>query len=101
MHGSRNDARKFFQKKLMSEGFKSKASFCKDQNGNMVTDIKSSLELWRSHFNATLHGDDTNNPEMSVCPSAKLLYTHERLKIIEFGFFRSFPTTYVGKINII
>ena len=46
--------------KRMSEGFKSKASFCKDQDGNMVTDIKSSLELWRAHFNATLNGDDTN-----------------------------------------
>ena len=43
--------------------YKSKASFCKDQDGNMVTDIKSSLELWRAHFNATLNGDDTNNPE--------------------------------------
>ena len=27
----------------------------------MLTDIKSSLELWRAHFNATLNGDDTNN----------------------------------------
>ena len=36
LHGSRNDAWKFFQKiKSMSEGFKSKASFCKDQDGNM------------------------------------------------------------------
>ena len=64
MHGSRNDARKFFQMiKRMSEGFKSKPSFCKDQDGNMVADIESSLELWRTHFNATLNGDDTNNPE--------------------------------------
>ena len=44
MHGSRNDARKFFQKvKCMSEGFKSKPSLCKVQDGNMLTDIKSSL----------------------------------------------------------
>ena len=58
MHGSRNDARKFFQTiKRMSE-----ASFCKNQDGNMMTDIRSSLELWRAHFNATLNGDDTNNP---------------------------------------
>ena len=48
--------------KRMSEDFKSKASFCKDQDGNMATDIKSSLELWRAYFNATLNGDDTNNP---------------------------------------
>ena len=62
MHVSRNDARQFFQKiKRMSEGFKSKASFCKDQDGNIVTGIKRSLELWRAHFNATLNGDDTNN----------------------------------------
>ena len=67
MHGSRNDARKFFQIiKRMSEGFKFKASFCKDQDGNMVTDIKSSLELWRAHFNATLNGDDTNNPANEI-----------------------------------
>ena len=46
MHGSRNDARKLFQKiKRMSEVFKSKSSFCKDQDGNLVTDIKSSLDL--------------------------------------------------------
>ena len=62
MYGSWNAARKFFQKiKRMSEGFKSKASFCKDQDANMLTDVKNSLELWRTHFNATLNGDDTNN----------------------------------------
>ena len=60
MHGSR----KFFQKiKRMSEGFKSKASFCKYQDGNLVADIKNSLDLLRQHFNAILNGDDTNNPE--------------------------------------
>ena len=41
---------------------KSKASFCKYQDGNVVTDIKSTLELWRAHLNAILNGDDTNNP---------------------------------------
>ena len=55
MHGSRNAARKFFQKiKPISEGFQSKASFCKHQGGNMVTDIKSSLEVWRVHFNSIM-----------------------------------------------
>ena len=63
MHGSSNDAWKFFQKlKRMSEGFKSEASFCKDQEGNMVTAIKSSLDLGRAHFNAILNGADMNNP---------------------------------------
>ena len=50
----------------MSEGFNSKASFCKDQYGNMVTDIKSPLKLWRAHFNATLNGDDANNPANEI-----------------------------------
>ena len=54
MHGSRNDAWKFFQKiKRMSEGFKSKTSFCKNQDGNVVTDIKSSQELWRAQPHLT------------------------------------------------
>ena len=64
MHASRNDAQKFFQKfKRMSEGFKTATSLCKDQDGNLMTDIKISLELWREHFNAILNGDDTNNSE--------------------------------------
>ena len=45
----------------MSEGFKSNASFCKYQDGNMVTVIKSSLDLWWAHFNAIYNGVDTNN----------------------------------------
>ena len=62
MHGSRNEARKFFQKiKRMTEGFKTGASFCKDQEGNLVTDVKSSLSLWRAHFNNILNGDDADN----------------------------------------
>ena len=59
MHGSRNDARKVFQKiKRMSEGFKIGATFCKDQD---LTDIKRSLDLWRAHFNAILNGADTSD----------------------------------------
>ena len=58
MHGSKNDTWKFFQKIKRKSG----ASFCKDQDGNMVTNIKSSLELWRAHFNSILNGDDTDNP---------------------------------------
>ena len=51
MHASGNDARKFFQKiKGTSEGFKTGVSFCKDQDGSLVTDIKSSLELWPADF---------------------------------------------------
>ena len=32
-----------------------------NQDGNLVTDIKCSLDLWRAHFNAILNGGDTNN----------------------------------------
>ena len=39
----------------------SSATFCKDQDGNLVTDIKSTLDPCRAHFNAILYGDDTNN----------------------------------------
>ena len=46
MQDSRNDVRQFFQKiKRTCEGFKTGASLCKDQDGNLVTDIKSSLDL--------------------------------------------------------
>ena len=41
----------------MSEGFKTGDSFCKNQDGKLVTDIKCSLD----HFNAILNADDTNN----------------------------------------
>ena len=50
----------------LSVYLKAGASFCKDQDGNMVTDIKSSLDLWRTHFNAILNGDDTNNSANEV-----------------------------------
>ena len=56
----------------MAEGFKSKASFCKDQDGNMVTDIRSSLEIWRAHFNATVNGDDTNNAANEMIRPSRL-----------------------------
>ena len=62
MHDSRNDARKFLQKiKRMSEGCRTGASFCKHQDGNLVTDIKCSVDLWRAYFNVMLKVDDTNN----------------------------------------
>ena len=50
MHVRRNDARKFFLKiKRMSEGFKTGASFSNYHDGK-VTDIKSSLDLWRAPY---------------------------------------------------
>ena len=62
MHCSTNDARQFFQKiKHMSKGFKTEASFCKDQDLTLVTYINSLLELWLAHLNEILNGDYTNN----------------------------------------
>ena len=45
----------------MFEVFKTGASFCTDQDGNLVTDIKSLLDLWWAHFNSILNGYGTNN----------------------------------------
>ena len=45
----------------MSEGFTIGASVCKDQDGNMLIDIKSLVDLWRAHFNAILNGADTSD----------------------------------------
>ena len=39
MHRCTNDARKFYQKvKRLTEGYKQRATSCKDENGNLVTD---------------------------------------------------------------
>ena len=46
MHRCRNDARKFYQKaKCLTEGIKLGASSCKDENGNLVTDLQGILRL--------------------------------------------------------
>jgi hypothetical protein len=62
MHGSRNEARKFYQKvKRMAHGSKTGAPSCRDKDGNLVTDVNSKLEIWRAHFCEVLNGDDQNN----------------------------------------
>lgn len=63
MSRSSNNARKFFQKvKRQTEGLKTGAFACKDENGDLVTDIDRMLGLWREHFSGLLNGDD-DNPE--------------------------------------
>ena len=63
MHGDRNEVRKFFEKiRRQTEGFKTGTTSCRDENGNLVTDIQGILGLWREHFSTLLNGDDENNP---------------------------------------
>ncbi|XP_051858036.1 uncharacterized protein LOC127565056 [Drosophila albomicans] len=59
----RNDARKFYQQvNRLTHGFKTGASNCRDENGNLVTDTQCTLRLWRAHFSKLLAGDDGTNP---------------------------------------
>ncbi|XP_060665808.1 uncharacterized protein LOC132798106, partial [Drosophila nasuta] len=45
-----------------TNGFKTGASNCRDENGNLVTDTQCTLRLWRAHFSQLLAGDDGTNP---------------------------------------
>lgn len=59
MSRDRNDTRKFFEKiKQMSGGSKTRASHCKDESGNLVTDKQESLKIWRDHFSRLLNDDN-------------------------------------------
>ena len=61
IHNSRNKTRKFYKKiKRLLEGFETGASFCKEKDGNLVTDVKSTLNIWRVYFDQLLNGDDGN-----------------------------------------
>ena len=60
---NRNDTRKFFQNvKRQTEGFKPRVSFCRDPDGNLVTDTNEVLQVWKNHFFGLLTGHDSNNP---------------------------------------
>ena len=62
MHRCRNDNSKFNQKlKRLTEAYRSGASSCKDENGNLVTDPQGVLRLWRKHFSTLLQDDDDTN----------------------------------------
>jgi len=76
MHGNRNGVQNFFEKvKRMTQGFKTGASFCKDRNGNLVTDVKSSLDIWRAHFDKVLNGEDSSNTAIEmISPSGPIAY---------------------------
>ncbi|XP_054745770.1 uncharacterized protein LOC129250151 [Anastrepha obliqua] len=58
MLANRNNARKFYQKvRRLTEGFKTGAFSYKNKDGDLVTDIQSSLKLWREHFSNFLKSD--------------------------------------------
>ncbi|XP_054082617.1 uncharacterized protein LOC128920129 [Zeugodacus cucurbitae] len=79
----RRNARKFYEKmKRINESFKTGASSCRDQVGNMVTDVQGILGLWREHFSYLLNGSESQemaNPipqtmtmeQMFHCPTMK------------------------------
>ncbi|XP_062137632.1 uncharacterized protein LOC133846936 [Drosophila sulfurigaster albostrigata] len=48
--------------KRLTQGFKTGASNCRDENGNLVTDTQCTLRLWRAHFSKLLAEDDGTNP---------------------------------------
>ena len=64
---TRNTERHLVQK---TGGLKTGAAACRDQQGNLVTDIQGMLlGLWRKHFDGLLNGDTNTNkvePEISI-----------------------------------
>ena len=64
----------------MAQGFKTGPSFCKDEEGNLVMDEKSTLEIWKSHFNKALNaGDEVQNPAGEVMYSLSIPRANEEL----------------------
>ncbi|XP_067648054.1 uncharacterized protein, partial [Eurosta solidaginis] len=56
---TRNNARKFYQKiRRQTEGFKTEENSCKNENGDLVTDVRKVLSLWREDFSALLNGEN-------------------------------------------
>lgn len=65
---SRNDARNFYKRvKRLTQGFKTGAYACKDDDGNLVTDVEEILRLWRNHF-AGLLADPASEEADSLTP---------------------------------
>ncbi|XP_060665569.1 uncharacterized protein LOC132797813 [Drosophila nasuta] len=60
----RNEARNFYQRvKRLTQGFKSGAVACRDDDGNLVTEAKVVLRLWRDHFSSLLSGSSTDSED--------------------------------------
>ena len=41
--------------KRMAQSFYTGVSFCKDEESNLMMDEKSTLEIWKNHFNKALN----------------------------------------------
>ncbi|XP_054081972.1 uncharacterized protein LOC128919982 [Zeugodacus cucurbitae] len=48
--------------KRLNEGFKTGATSCRDQDGNLVSDVQGVLGLWREHFSDLLNGNECTTP---------------------------------------
>ena len=80
MHGSsNNDARQFFQK-ILSEGFKTGASFCKDQDGNLLTDIKPYITAMTHSANEMIRPSRRNTLDNAIPDRAEVAFAIQRLK---------------------
>ncbi|XP_067634787.1 uncharacterized protein [Eurosta solidaginis] len=65
---TRNNARKFYQKiRRQTEGFKTGANSCRNENGDLVTDVQRVLRFWREHFSVLLNGG-SNSPRRDEEP---------------------------------
>ncbi|XP_051864305.1 uncharacterized protein LOC127566314 [Drosophila albomicans] len=60
----RNEARNFYQRvKRLTQGFKTGAVACRDDDGNLVTEAEVVLKLWRDHFSSLLSGSSTDSED--------------------------------------
>ncbi|XP_060665319.1 uncharacterized protein LOC132797575 [Drosophila nasuta] len=60
----RNEARNFYQRvKRLTQGFKTGAVACRDDDGNLVTEADVVLKLWRDHFSSLLSGSNTDSED--------------------------------------
>ncbi|XP_051864351.1 uncharacterized protein LOC127566365 [Drosophila albomicans] len=60
----RNEARNFYQRvKRLTQGLKSGAVACRDDDGNLVTEAEVVLRLWRDHFSSLLSGSSTDSED--------------------------------------
>ncbi|XP_051859298.1 uncharacterized protein LOC127565328 [Drosophila albomicans] len=49
--------------KRLTQGFKSGAVACRDDDGNLVTEAEVVLRLWRDHFSSLLSGSSTDSED--------------------------------------
>ncbi|XP_055539027.1 uncharacterized protein LOC129726410 [Wyeomyia smithii] len=56
-----NETRKFYEKVNQSrKGYVPRADFCRDMEGNLITNDSEVVDRWKQHFDEHLNGDATN-----------------------------------------